>query len=66
MQFDFGAKSTRERDGTSSSAESSLDRESSDVQDTDSETQVMCLGECCKPGRIDPNQPRSRDSLDTT
>ena len=61
--FDFGAKRARQ---TSSSAGSSLDCESSDVQDTDSETPVTCLGECCKPGRIDPNQPRSRDILDTT
>ena len=46
----------------------SVDEESSDIgQDTDSvisEATVTCLGACCKPGHIDPNQPRTRDVLD--
>ena len=48
----------------------SVDVESCDVdQDTDSvisEAPVTCLGACCKPGRIDPNQPRTRDVIDAT
>ena len=69
--LDFCARKTGDRDETCSSGENSLDLESSDVsgQDTNSvvsEASVSCLGECCKPGRIDPNQPRNRDVLDAT
>ena len=63
--FDFCARSTEERDKMPS-----VDVESSDVdQDTDSmisEAPVTWLGACCKPGRIDPNQPRTRDVIDVT
>ena len=66
-----------ESDSRSSSTESSLGLESSDVVEdsvTDtaeseaSEVQVpmTCLGACCKTGRTGPNQPRTQDVLDAT
>ena len=70
--LDFCERSTGESEEARSSAGSSISLESGGVgQELDtnsmiSEASVTCFGTCCERGRIDPNQPRTRDILDAT
>ena len=78
--FDFCSSQSEESDDRVSGAESSLsggndhdpvgdtvtDTQSSEISTETSEVATTCLGECCKTGRSDPNQPRTRSILDAT